>query len=125
MNADVKRRWVAALRSGDYVQGRGALRRPPTPLQSTEYCCLGVLCELAVADGVTTRVDGNYNTTWYGDDGDRSATSLPVGVRDWAELGHCDPAVGSFDGDDVHRLSALNDAGRSFTEIAQLIEDRL
>lgn len=39
MKADLKEKWVAALRSGDYKQGECALR-------STEdrYCCLGVLC---------------------------------------------------------------------------------
>lgn len=36
----LKARWVAALRSGEYKQGEGQLRR------NEEYCCLGVLCDV-------------------------------------------------------------------------------
>jgi hypothetical protein len=37
MDADLKRGWVKALRSGGYTQGRGRLKSGNT------YCCLGVL----------------------------------------------------------------------------------
>ena len=39
------REWVAALRSGKYKQGKGAL--------STEdrFCCLGVACEISKLTG--------------------------------------------------------------------------
>jgi hypothetical protein len=40
MNPEVKARWVAALRSGEYKQGKGALRL------NNKFCCLGVLCDL-------------------------------------------------------------------------------
>lgn len=43
MNPEVKTLWTTALRSGDYGQGRHALRS-----SQDKYCCLGVLCELAV-----------------------------------------------------------------------------
>ena len=46
MNKEVKKKWVDALRSGEYAQGRSSLR------DHDEYCCLGVLCELAVKEGV-------------------------------------------------------------------------
>lgn len=36
----LKKRWVAALRSGKYKQGKGTL------LAGGKYCCLGVLCEI-------------------------------------------------------------------------------
>lgn len=36
---DFKAKWVAALRSGEYKQGRGQLRN-----HNNEYCCLGVAC---------------------------------------------------------------------------------
>ena len=39
---DIKQKWVAALRSGDYKQGRGYLRTI-----DNEYCSLGVLCDLS------------------------------------------------------------------------------
>jgi len=37
--------WLAALRSGDYKQGRGALRR------RTGFCCIGVAADLVDPDG--------------------------------------------------------------------------
>jgi hypothetical protein len=40
MDPEIKTRWVEALRSGRYEQGRKALRF------QGEYCCLGVLCAL-------------------------------------------------------------------------------
>lgn len=45
------RKWVEALRSGDFLQGEGnlAYREDDGPLL---HCCLGVACELAIADGV-------------------------------------------------------------------------
>lgn len=36
----LKDKWVTALRSGEYTQGRGGLRINDT------FCCLGVLCDL-------------------------------------------------------------------------------
>lgn len=41
MNKEVKAKWVAALRSGEYKQGKGRLKNI-----NNEYCCLGVLCAL-------------------------------------------------------------------------------
>lgn len=41
MKPELKRKWVAALRSGKYKQGTGEL------FYRDEYCCLGVLCEVA------------------------------------------------------------------------------
>lgn len=42
MNTELLRRWVAALRSGKYKQGKGHLH---SGLCET-YCCLGVLREI-------------------------------------------------------------------------------
>jgi hypothetical protein len=41
MKAELKQKWVAALRSGKYTQGHKQLRTV-----SNEYCCLGVLCDV-------------------------------------------------------------------------------
>ncbi len=41
MDAELKTKWVEALRSGEYEQGIMYLRR------DGKHCCLGVLCELA------------------------------------------------------------------------------
>jgi hypothetical protein len=49
MNAELKQKWVAALRSGDYRQTDGAYYAPSTD----GYCCLGVLT--CVALGIKAR----------------------------------------------------------------------
>ena len=39
MTPELKARWIAALRSGEYTQGRYSLKT-----KEGHYCCLGVLC---------------------------------------------------------------------------------
>ncbi len=41
----LRRKWIKALRSGEYVQGQGCLRQKRGKEQS--YCCLGVLHDVA------------------------------------------------------------------------------
>ncbi len=43
MDPELKKKWVAALRSGEYKQGRNRLHRKV----DNSFCCLGVLCEVA------------------------------------------------------------------------------
>lgn len=40
MTPELKAKWIAALRSGEYPQGRKRLK------SSDGYCCLGVLCAI-------------------------------------------------------------------------------
>lgn len=47
LNPDFKKRWIEALRSGDYEQGKNSLYK------DGKYCCLGVAC---VLDGISTDV---------------------------------------------------------------------
>jgi hypothetical protein len=95
MNPAIKARWVAALRSGDYVQGRELLHALGGP-DGTEprFCCLGVLCDLAYRDGVVAREvvgsAGNHATYAYHDkddpDEDLESSLLPRSVARWAGL---------------------------------------
>jgi hypothetical protein len=85
MNARVKGLWLEALRSGRYKQGKAHLEC------EGQYCCLGVLCELAVQEGATSvaRRSGGYSV--YGgldlsDDVLGHAYDLPEGVARWANL---------------------------------------
>lgn len=41
MKKEIADKWVTALRSGKYKQGRFTLKKGDT------YCCLGVLCEIS------------------------------------------------------------------------------
>ena len=44
MNEAVKTKWIEALLSEEYLQGKGCLKR------GEEYCCLGVLTELYIQE---------------------------------------------------------------------------
>lgn len=44
MDAELKAKWTAALRSGEFRQGRNALKS-----DDGRFCCLGVLCQIAGA----------------------------------------------------------------------------
>jgi hypothetical protein len=124
MNPEIKAQWVAALRSGDYQQGDEYLRR------GDEFCCLGVLCDLAIKDGVPVSLDSGkaYDETVYVMYED-AVGELPDVVARWAGLieptgeAISDPTVD--DHGNPRRISALNDGGRTFPRIADLIEEQL
>lgn len=113
MNQAIKERWVNALDSGKYKQVRGALHN------DKGYCCLGVLCDLYIQE----HPDNNW--TW--EEGrfkfmDECGV-LPYTVRKWAGLSVNNPVIQLEDGETS--LAGLNDLGRPFEEIAQIIEEQL
>lgn len=116
MNSEVKRRWIEALRSGNYPQGKYSLRN----LDDT-YDAGGVLCELAVSDGIIPEpisYDGVSAETggWiYGvnADNDSYSTRVPKAVCEWAGIGWY-----IVNG----RISTMNDYGKTFNEIADYVE---
>lgn len=59
MKKEIKEKWIAALRSGEYKQGRSYLRI------NKKYCCLGVLCDIHDPNKwikpLTTLPLGNYS----------------------------------------------------------------
>lgn len=118
MNEEIKAQWVAALRSGDYRQGTGFLR------YKGAFCCLGVLCDLAVkaGTGVNVQLGTSFNPDAYRFDG--KSAHLPDRVQEWAGVESTDPEV---NGGEVYpmTLSELNDNGTPFAAIADLIEDQL
>ena len=113
MNPEIKAQWVAALRSGEYQQGTGSLRRVNT--DSDQYCCLGVLCQLAVDSGAEVHFQRGNNYATYDDNGG----ALPASVMEWAGVYDPDPRAAGL------KLSIRNDGGASFSEIADLIEEHL
>ncbi len=60
MDPALKKQWVDALRSGDYLQAQETLKgRVYVDGQITDdvgYCCLGVLCDLRGAEFNVTRI---------------------------------------------------------------------
>jgi hypothetical protein len=99
----VKDKWVAALRSGDYKQGRNKMRS-----FEDEFCCLGVLCD--IVDKSTWRP---YNHGYYKHDG---VASLPSdSIRKEVKITDTQ----------VSELAELTDSGKDFKEIADYIEENL
>jgi hypothetical protein len=126
MNPWIKSRWVGALRSGDFAQTTGVLQRTVTSGdRPAGYCCLGVLCELAVADGVIEKqVPQNNGDSYtqravFGDD----TKTLPLAVQRWAGIDNSDPTVKEEATSLNHSLSHWNDTSKyNFAQIADLIE---
>lgn len=117
MNQGIKAKWVAALRSGAYQQGQGALK------SDDKFCCLGVLCDLYAIEN---------NARWYRKEGvddsmEGALSLLPHAVRLWADLESDDPVVqtGDISPYNTINLSEANDTGVSFEQIATLIEKGL
>lgn len=103
MDPAIRQRWVDALRSGDYPQGLYNLRT------TRGFCCYGVLCELAVADGVMPAADGPDQEGVYSYNGAESL--LPAAVKTWASVN-----FGQLS------LARRNDDGWTFSQIADAIE---
>jgi len=113
MKQDIKELWVEALRSGRYEQGTGVL------VNEENYCCLGVLCDIAIREGLPLEVSFNG-------DGVKCFNGvgvyLPYAVREWAGLDRDNPRVYLSDDLSDESLSLLNDSWVSFHQIADVIE---
>ena len=116
---DNARKWVDALRSGEYSQTTGRLRRNVANRYC--YCCLGVACELYRQETGEAFWDrGEYFTNTDLAYHDASSTRLVEPVQEWLGLR---THTGLFEGREGRdHLANLNDRGTSFEEIAALIE---
>ena len=124
MNPAVKAKWVAALRSGDYKQGRGALKA--TTFRGDEFCCLGVLCDISLEElKLDIMIDEETGLTYF----NKNRSTLPASVQGWADLSEYGelvmPVHPYYGGERIVALTGLNDQGKSFEEIADLIEQYL
>ena len=114
MHKNVKEKWIAALRSGKYKQGRNNLNN------NGAYCCLGVLCEVFIKGG------GNLSQGLHHKDKHLRAYNgrtglLPLVVQRWAEM---ETSNGKYN-NDKDSLAFRNDAGLSFDKIATVIEEQV
>jgi len=72
MDAELKQKWIDALRSGEYVQGKYKLR------SASEYwCCLGVLCDVC-GKGEWIKGDEVSHSYLYEFNGETSTAYLPT-----------------------------------------------
>jgi hypothetical protein len=112
MNPEIKKKWVDALRSGKYKQGRDGLH---DRLNNT-FCCLGVLCDV---EGLESVHDPESRWARYifdnHDDRKSSVVTLHNSYRDKI---HIMPS-------EVCKLVDMNDRGVPFHEIADYIEENL
>lgn len=123
MDAAIKKKWIRALRSGKYKQGKNALRI------GDKHCCLGVLCELAFKAGAvqrTEQIHGRTSSFSYGGDYlEPFGSMLPESVMEWAGLDNTAGVEWEDDNGDVESLITLNDGGKTFKEIAKVINEKL
>jgi hypothetical protein len=112
MDPDIKKRWVDALRSGEYKQGQECLHDS----SNNSFCCLGVLTDLYIKE---------YGQQWNKPDGDTQLTFedqggvLPGSVITWAGLNMASPYVNGCD------IASHNDNGATFDILAEMIEAEL
>lgn len=120
MIPEIKSKWIEKLRSGKYTQGTGALN------ENGSYCCLGVLCEVYMeetGDGKWIPVDRTnamafktYNS------GMHHSGFPPHAVIEWSELETENGELPESSRSQYESLADANDEGRSFKQIASLIE---
>jgi len=113
VKAALKRKWVAALRSGKYKQGSAALRAIREGQE--EWCCLGVLAQAA---GCRWEKPGRFGNAYLLGKGGTNRVFLPQSVLARVGLPNSGPK-----GQGV--LADLNDSGKTFQQIANWIEKNL
>ena len=99
-----QKKWISALRSGKYKQGKKKLR------VGDSYCCLGVACEVLGIEGVKDP-EGYY---CY------SNLFAVAPMRVVEALGLINEVGSRNDGST--NLTRLNDEGKTFEEIADELE---
>jgi len=117
-----KQDWIDALESGQYEQGKFALKN------NNEFCCLGVLCDLFVKEGIGEwEEDVNTNDdVEFIYEGVTFRGTIPSSI--YTKFG-LDTSIGD-DTDTyvtlLNYLVTMNDVdGRSFKEIAEVIKEKL
>lgn len=102
MEKSIKNKWIKALKSGEYRQARGKLKR------GSRMCCLGVLCDIIDPKG------WKKNTFYFKDtynNGSLSDSVLSYSKLEEEEMNHC---------------IIMNDEDKlSFEEIAKYIKENL
>lgn len=108
LNKKLLKKWIKALRSGDYEQGEGSLCSD----DGRRFCCLGVLADIqgfeweVASDGLIPVYKNNRKMA-------RSSSDyLPEKIAE------------GLDGPLQEELIGMNDGCASFNQIANFIEDR-
>jgi hypothetical protein len=110
MKTKIKELWIEALRSGKYQQGEGLLKT-----QDGKYCCLGVLCDIYAKTQKKKGFQKGKFQYYFQDKG--NAALLPENVMKWSGI---DSKFGNYKN---NNLTTDNDNGKSFVQIAKIIEE--
>lgn len=122
MNQDIKARWLTALRSGKYEQGRTLLRQ----FDGTKdlFCCLGVLL-----DQESVGEWKKHDIELFGRSRDSIAyyceTFLDEDNHMLCDLSYKRLTSYGMERQHQHDLIAMNDGGKTFAEISDWIEANL
>lgn len=129
----IKQLWVEALRSGNYKKGDERLSVIEDGVKC--FCALGVLCDLAVSEGVEVEVtvDSDFmNERYKFIKYDGEVGVLPLSVMEWAGLPVSSPVVSvtqtvdgyelGVDDNDMWDIGDMNDTGYTWEVIAEAIE---
>lgn len=126
MKKEIKDKWVAALNSGEYKQIKGFLKT------NEGHCCLGVLCEIYAQE--TQAGEFKLNQDEYAEDKiaydfkaynteDTDFEVLPDVVKDWAGIKTNSGEYSKSEMGKRKELTEDNDTGKSFIQIANIIEN--
>ena len=111
---EMRQRWIDELRDGGRMQGTGVLCEDTE--DGRRYCCLGVLADLILEERGEEWRAGRHvrdGTLWLIWGEEVHQTNLPGDVA--SMVGLPSPAKQSV-------LTAANDSGSTFAEIADMIE---
>jgi hypothetical protein len=122
LKPEIKTRWVDALRSGKYKQGRGQLHHT---LNENTFCCLGILCDVVFPD---------LNMSWDAGHENYIPGSLSMPTREINSYCFVDNEFGDAHYEIVvplyesvglaHINDNLQSDGYDFNKIADLIEEQ-
>jgi hypothetical protein len=124
VDTDLVVRWIEALESGDYAQGCNVLRT-----SSDKMCCLGVLLDIVDPTQWRPATDEDKNECMFAEVGmvwgdERNALSVPVGIMRRVGLkGTEGNQPWTINKRPFSALSAANDFGASFADIAAALRD--
>lgn len=99
------RKWVIALRSGEYQQGKESLH------PDGKFCCLGVACDLFLKAKKMTWEQNDFYI-------EKNLNDLPISVVHWFGLPDGNPLVSPT----ITAVMANDDRQWSFKKIATSIE---
>jgi len=115
---------VDALRSGEFAQAQGALRRADIFQRESgfRYCCLGVATEIALRGGLEVHSD-HYDAEYGLRPWDQDHQIMCRPVFEWYGFDDGSPALTSVSTGETHQAATWNDEYEaSFDDIADMFE---